>query len=75
MEIDATNVVAIRPPNGDRLQRRALLPIDFLIQALLIWEKVTLKIQNGRQGPQNGRRVLERGLTLGYWPFGTTLAK
>ena len=27
------------------------------------------------RGPQNGRRGLERGLTLGYWPFRATLAK
>ena len=27
------------------------------------------KIQNGRQGSQNGKRGLERGLALGYWLF------
>ena len=27
VEIVATNVVASRPPNGDRLQRRPLVPI------------------------------------------------
>ena len=27
MKIVATNVVASRPPNGDRLQRRPLVPI------------------------------------------------
>ena len=31
--------------------------------------RTACKIQNGRQGPQNGRRGLERGPTLGYWPF------
>ena len=30
MKIVATNVVASRPPNGDRLQRRPLVPIDNL---------------------------------------------
>ena len=29
MEIVAINVVASRPPNGDRLQRRPLVPILF----------------------------------------------
>ena len=29
MKIVATNVVASRPPNGDRLQRRPLVPIIF----------------------------------------------
>ena len=29
VEIVATNVVNSRPPNGDRLQRRPLVPIDF----------------------------------------------
>ena len=28
MKIVATNVVASRPPNGDRLQRRPLVPIS-----------------------------------------------
>ena len=27
------------------------------------------------RGPKNGRRGLEMGLTLGYWPFGATFAK
>ena len=27
------------------------------------------------RGPKNGRRGLEMGLTLGYWPFRATLAK
>ena len=27
------------------------------------------------RGPQNGRRGLERGSTLGYWPFLATFAK
>ena len=27
------------------------------------------------KGPQNGRRGLERGLTLGYWLLRTTLAE
>ena len=31
VEIVATNVVASRPPNGDRLQRRPLVPIVFVI--------------------------------------------
>ena len=31
--------------------------------------RTTWKIQNGARGPQNGRRGLKRGPTLGYWPF------
>ena len=27
------------------------------------------------RGPQNGWRGLERGVTLGYWPFQATFAK
>ena len=27
------------------------------------------------RGPQNGRRSLERGVTLVYWPFRATFAK
>ena len=30
-EIVATNVVASRPPNGDRLQRRPLVPISLVV--------------------------------------------
>ena len=30
VEIVATNVVASRPPNGDRLQRRPLVPKTYL---------------------------------------------
>ena len=30
MKIVATNVVASRPPNGDRLQRRPLVPISLV---------------------------------------------
>ena len=43
--------------------------IGFLIRVLLIWEINRsirgLEIQNGRQGPQNGRRGLEICLSLG----------
>ena len=33
------------------------------------------KSQMAARGPQNGRRGLESGLTLGYWPFPATFAK
>ena len=33
------------------------------------------KYKMAARGPQNGRRGLERGLTLGYWPFRATFAK
>ena len=31
--------------------------------------RTACKIQNGRQGPQNGRGGLERCLPLGFWAF------
>ena len=36
VEIVATNVVASRPPNGDRLQRRPLVPINQVVMKLTI---------------------------------------
>ena len=33
------------------------------------------KSKMAARGPQNGRRGLERGPTLGYWPFRVTFAK
>ena len=36
-EIVATNVVASRPPNGDRLQRRPLVPIGRTYQKLNVY--------------------------------------
>ena len=35
MEIVATNVVASRPPNGDRLQRRPLVPKTY--ETKVVW--------------------------------------
>ena len=32
------------------------------------------KSKMAARGPQNGRRGLERGPTLGYWPFRATFA-
>ena len=37
VEIVATNVVASRPPNGDRLQRRPLVPI-IAQKCYVIWQ-------------------------------------
>ena len=33
------------------------------------------KSKMAARGPQNGRRGLEMGPTLGYWPFRATLVK
>ena len=38
MEIVATNVVASRPPNGDRLQRRPLVPTKIKLEKMVARE-------------------------------------
>ena len=37
--------------------------------------RTACKIQNSRQGPQNGRGGLERCLPLGFWAFPSTFGK
>ena len=37
--------------------------------------KSPAKSKMAARGSQDGRRGLERGLTLGYWAFGVTFAK
>ena len=58
---------------GDTLVNTSLAAPGALAHRLQ--RRTAYKIQNGLQGPQNGQRGLERGLTVGYWPLQTTFIK
>ena len=63
----ATNVVASRPPNGDRLQRRPLVPKLFLIRVNTSTYNFYEKKQIEQAGAELGQAQIKLG--LGFTPI------